>query len=75
MAVSESDVDRELLNRIAEAYFARRRKQSAASPDEGRTDPNKTDRPTDSDPGRQKATPQYRRHWRDALRFTPLMIL
>ena len=74
MAVSENDVDRELLNRIAEAYFARRR-QSAASPDKGETDRNETDRSPGDDSTRQKTTPQYRRHWRDAFRFTPLMIL
>ena len=74
MAVSENDVDRELLNRIAEAYFARRR-QSAASPDEGKDDLNKPDRSAGDDSGKQKTTPQYRRHWRDAFKFTPLMIL
>lgn len=74
MAVSESDVDRELLNRIAEAYFARRR-QAAASPKEDKTDRSETDRPAGGDPSHQKATPQYRRHWRDAFKFTPLMIL
>jgi len=75
MAVSENDVDRELLNRIAEAYFARRRRKSEASPDKGKTDRSETDRAPGDDSTRQKATPQYRRHWRDAFKFTPLMIL
>jgi hypothetical protein len=74
MAVSENDVDRELLNRIAEAYFARRRK-SAVSPDEGKADRSETDRAPGDDSGQRKATPQCRRQWRDAFKFTPLMIL
>jgi hypothetical protein len=75
MAVSENDVDRELLNRIAEAYFARRRRKSEASPEESSADRKEDDRPSGDDSTRQKVTPQYRRHWRDAFKFTPLMIL
>jgi hypothetical protein len=63
MAVSDSDVDRELLNQIAEAYFTRPQRLTASSnhPNAGLTGRN--------------AAPRCRRHWRAAFKFTPLVIL
>jgi hypothetical protein len=75
MAVSENDVDRELLNRIAEAYFARKRRQDAAAAEDGATGDERDEGSKKDDRPNQKAVPQHRRHWRDALRFTPLLIL
>jgi hypothetical protein len=75
MAVSENDVDRELLNRIAEAYFAKKRRQDSAAAKDGATGDERDSGSKRDDRTSQKATPQHRRHWRDALRFTPLVIL
>jgi len=75
MAVSENDVDRELLNRIAEAYFARKQRQDAAAAKDGAAGDEQDGSSKKDNRPNQKAAPQHRRHWRDALRFTPLLIL
>jgi len=75
MAVSENDVDRELLNRIAEAYFSRKRKAAASGSKDGAINRDEDGGSKQDNQTSQKAVPQHRRHWRDALRFTPLLIL
>ena len=78
MAVSESDMDREILNRIAEAYFsARRRRKSAdsvAQSGASKTGSDAGDSHSD-DQALHKGSGQHRRHRRKASGFTPLMIL
>jgi hypothetical protein len=78
MAASESEMDREILNRIAEAYFAaRRRRQSADSATEGGASKSGSGavESRNDDPALRKGSSQHRRFWREAFRFTPLMIL
>lgn len=75
MAVSENDVDRELLNRIAEAYFARKHRQDSTAAKDGAAGDERDGSSKRDDRPNQKAAPQHRRHWRDVLRLTPLVIL
>jgi len=75
VAVSENDVDRELLNRIAEAYFSRKRRQATAAPKDGASDKKEDERSDRGDRPKERTAPQHRRHWHGALGFTPLVIL
>lgn len=74
MAVSENDVDRELLNRIAEAYFARKRPQDSGATKDSVSGDEQDGGSKKDDRTSHKAVPPHLPHWRDGPNSTPLMI-
>ncbi len=80
MSVSENEMDRELLARIAEKYFARNKRKKSDSLDfNADAVPEKEDTADPKQSGRQPTTEdcgpivKNRGHWR--LLFSPLILL
>ena len=85
MAVSENDMDRELLSKIAAEYFARKKKTGrissekdcpndpAGKKDETAKGGGDGEAEREHPIGDQKPNASYRRHWRQI--FSPLIVL